>query len=231
MAKQTINIGSAANDGSGDPLRSAFDKINDNFTEVYTELGGASLSNISITGNTIGSDDTNGNIILSPNGTGDVVIATAKSLQLTDHTDNAILKTDATGNLTASAVTENGTFLTYGDIVVNPTTSTIQTTANDITLTPGGGEVVVTGHVLSDTTNTKDLGSTINVWRGIFGTKLTATGDRINITTVHTPETAKGVDGDVIGDISVDADYIYYCTTTWTDGVADIWKRVAIATW
>lgn len=231
MAKQIINIGSAANDGSGDPLRSAFDKINDNFTEVYTELGGTSLSNISITGNTIGTDDTNGNIILSPNGTGDVVIATAKSLQLTDHTDNAILKTDATGNLTASALTEDGTILTYGDIVVNPTTSTIQTTANDITLTPAGGEVVVTGHILSDTTNTKDLGSTVNVWRAIFGTKLTATGDRINITTVHTPATANGASGDLIGDIAVDADYIYYCTATWTDGVAAIWKRVAIATW
>jgi len=231
MAKQIINIGSAANDGSGDPLRSAFDKINDNFNEVYTELGGTTLSNISITNNTIGSDDTNGNIILSPNGTGDVVIASAKSLQLTDHTDNAILKTDASGNLIASALTENGTFITYGDIVVNPTTSTIQTTTNDITLTPGGGEVVVTGHVLSDTTNTKNLGSTTNVWAGVFATKLTATGDRINITTVNTPTNAKGVTGDLIGDISVDADYIYYCTTTWTDGVADIWKRVAIATW
>lgn len=35
MAKQTINIGSAANDGTGDPLRDAFDKTNDNFTELY----------------------------------------------------------------------------------------------------------------------------------------------------------------------------------------------------
>jgi hypothetical protein len=35
MAKQTINIGSTANDGTGDPLRSAFIKVNDNFTEVY----------------------------------------------------------------------------------------------------------------------------------------------------------------------------------------------------
>ena len=35
MAQQTINIGSAANDGTGDPLRTAFDKINDNFTEIY----------------------------------------------------------------------------------------------------------------------------------------------------------------------------------------------------
>ncbi len=35
MAKQTINIGSVANDGTGDPLRSAFDKVNDNFDELY----------------------------------------------------------------------------------------------------------------------------------------------------------------------------------------------------
>jgi hypothetical protein len=35
MAKQTINIGSNANDGTGDPLRTAFNKINDNFTELY----------------------------------------------------------------------------------------------------------------------------------------------------------------------------------------------------
>ena len=35
MAKQSIGIGSSANDGTGDPLRTAFDKINDNFTELY----------------------------------------------------------------------------------------------------------------------------------------------------------------------------------------------------
>lgn len=35
MAKQVINIGTVANDGTGDPLRDAFDKANDNFTELY----------------------------------------------------------------------------------------------------------------------------------------------------------------------------------------------------
>lgn len=44
MAQQTINIGSAANDGTGDPLRDAFDKANDNFTELYTGLGGAGVA-------------------------------------------------------------------------------------------------------------------------------------------------------------------------------------------
>lgn len=35
MAKQVIGIGSTANDGTGDTLRDAFDKVNDNFNEVY----------------------------------------------------------------------------------------------------------------------------------------------------------------------------------------------------
>ena len=35
MAKQTINIGTVAGDGTGDGLRTALDKVNDNFTELY----------------------------------------------------------------------------------------------------------------------------------------------------------------------------------------------------
>jgi hypothetical protein len=35
MAKQTINVGASANDGTGDNLRSAGQKINANFTELY----------------------------------------------------------------------------------------------------------------------------------------------------------------------------------------------------
>ena len=40
MAKQTINIGTSANDGTGDPLRTAMSKTNDNFTELYNGAGG-----------------------------------------------------------------------------------------------------------------------------------------------------------------------------------------------
>lgn len=35
MAKQTINIGTTANDGTGDTIRASFDICNDNFTELY----------------------------------------------------------------------------------------------------------------------------------------------------------------------------------------------------
>lgn len=37
MTQQTINVGATANDGTGDPLRTAFTKINANFTELYSE--------------------------------------------------------------------------------------------------------------------------------------------------------------------------------------------------
>jgi hypothetical protein len=39
MAKQLVNIGSAPNDGTGDPLRQAMDKINDNVNEIYSAVG------------------------------------------------------------------------------------------------------------------------------------------------------------------------------------------------
>lgn len=50
MPQQVINIGSSPNDGTGDPLRTAFDKCNDNFTELYSGGGGGSggVSSVSV---------------------------------------------------------------------------------------------------------------------------------------------------------------------------------------
>ena len=42
MAKQALNLGTAANDNTGDTLRAGGDKINDNFTELYTAIGNGS---------------------------------------------------------------------------------------------------------------------------------------------------------------------------------------------
>jgi hypothetical protein len=38
MSRQSINIGQSANDRNGDPLRTAFNKINANFIELYGNL-------------------------------------------------------------------------------------------------------------------------------------------------------------------------------------------------
>jgi len=74
MAQQTINLGTSANDGTGDNLRSAMDKTNDNFTELY---GANSVSsNIAMSGQTISSYNTNGDIVLAPDGTGTIRTAT-----------------------------------------------------------------------------------------------------------------------------------------------------------
>ena len=39
MAYQSIGLGAAADDGTGDSLRIGADKVNDNFVELYTLLG------------------------------------------------------------------------------------------------------------------------------------------------------------------------------------------------
>ena len=48
MTIQTINLGNYANDGTGDDLRTAFTKVNNNFNYIANEgavLGGTNLGN------------------------------------------------------------------------------------------------------------------------------------------------------------------------------------------
>ena len=71
MAQLIIDTGTAANDGTGDPLRTAFTETNTNFTAIYT--AGPVDSNVRITDNTILTLNTNGNLVLAPNGVGKVV--------------------------------------------------------------------------------------------------------------------------------------------------------------
>ena len=56
MTKKIINIGASPNDGTGDPLRNAFEKSNDNFNELYLALGDAN--------NPVDLFDINGNLDL-----------------------------------------------------------------------------------------------------------------------------------------------------------------------
>ncbi len=61
MAKQNINVGTTANDKKGDSLRAAFQKVNANFTELYTALGldsgGLNLGAFTFTGSTLSTSD------------------------------------------------------------------------------------------------------------------------------------------------------------------------------
>ena len=49
MAKQTINIGTVANDGTGDPIRTSFEKVNENFDEVYNFTGWQQITDTTYT--------------------------------------------------------------------------------------------------------------------------------------------------------------------------------------
>jgi len=96
MAKQTINIGSNANDGTGDPLRTAFNKINENFAELYgddssadtftspqittpTITGTATIDNLIFNDSEI-STSSNANLNLNPGGTGTVELQAATNI-------------------------------------------------------------------------------------------------------------------------------------------------------
>ncbi len=127
MAKQTINIGSSANDGTGDPLRTAFDKINDNFDELY----GTSLTErVSLdTSPQLGGDldvvthsivsTTNRDIVLAPHGTGAVKDSSLKfsgtSISSDDSTQvqiNEGLNVSGATSLSTSLALATGTTVT-----------------------------------------------------------------------------------------------------------------------
>ena len=125
MANQTLGIGNAANDGAGDTLRVAADKINDNFLEIYTLIGDASSlsTGISATASVITLSTPT---IVTPNITGTAVMA---DLDISGDVD-------IDGTLEADAITINGTTLseTISDTVgamVSSNTETGITVAYD----------------------------------------------------------------------------------------------------
>ena len=130
MPKQTINIGSNANDGTGDPLRTAFNKINDNFAELYgddssadtftspqittpTITGTATIDNLIFNDSQI-STSSNANLELNPGGTGTIELQAATNVTgALDVTGAATLDTSLT--LAAGAtITEFATSTSLG---------------------------------------------------------------------------------------------------------------------
>jgi len=88
MAKQTINIGTSANSGTGDPLRSAFTKTNANFTELYTAVE-------SIPSDVSDLTDTEG-LLGGGSGSGDTLTNSTQTFSLNE-TGNVVLSGDTGG--------------------------------------------------------------------------------------------------------------------------------------
>ena len=116
MAKQSINLGSSANDGGGTTLRAGGDIVNDNFNELYTALGNGTALQISLG---------------SPS-TGDVL------------TYNGSIFTTATPS-TLSNIVEDTTPQLGGNLDVNAK-QIISASNNNIVIAPNGsGSIVLDG--------------------------------------------------------------------------------------
>ena len=189
MSKQTINVGTNQDDGTGDSLRAAFVKVNDNFTEVYNELGGVALSNIKMTGSTITTDTSNSGIIIDPQGSGTITLTGNTTLTGTLDVSGALSPASlavtagatvggdlgVTGTLTAatftpSSITVSGVSNLNGDVNLG------DTTADTVTITGRFDSSLV-----PSVTETNDIGSLTLRWRDIFaqdidGTSLTTSG-------------------------------------------------------
>ena len=153
MAKQNINVGTAANDKKGDSLRAAFVKVNANFTELYTELGLVVDANLNLgafefTGSVMTTTDSSAIVIdqattITSNLSvgGDIVPQTAlggdlgsstlpwRSLYVSNNTiyiGGTAVGLDASGNLTVSGSRVGTT--SYNDLTGTPTLTTVATT-------------------------------------------------------------------------------------------------------
>jgi hypothetical protein len=181
MAQQTIGIGSSANDGTGDPLRTAFTKINTNFTELYgdtaeandilddttPQLGG----NLDINGFNITSARSNENIRIIPNGSGTVEL---------EGTTNVTGSLTATGNIFANGNINLGdgagdqtkvTGVFEADqLQIDGTTLTSTVTNGDVTITGNAtGGVSIENLTFNDNTITSPSNSNISIQPGGTG--------------------------------------------------------------
>ena len=116
MAKQTINLGTGELTGDGESIRSAFDKVNDNFDEIYARDLNTDAQTLSVDGNTI-----------SITGGNSITIAPAVSLD---------------GDVTGSVFGDDSTLLVDGinnKIVGAVDTASLRTSDNNIALGNSAG--------------------------------------------------------------------------------------------
>ena len=174
MAYQSLGLGSSANDGTGDDLRTGGDKINDNFVEIYTKLGnGSTLTSDTVTLNT-GTQTLTNKTLTAPTING-VVGGTATSQTITILTtagitgtggalevtpDNHILEIrgDGTNNGTVGQIQLNCSNNSHGQkIVAQPHSASV---TNTMTL-PAGADSTLVSRVSVDTLTNKTLTSPV----------------------------------------------------------------------
>jgi cytoskeletal protein CcmA (bactofilin family) len=145
--QQIIDYGVTANDGTGDPLRTAFIKTDENFDNIW--LAGPVGSNITISNNVVQVNNTNGDLVLKPNGVGVVktnsnIVPDQSQIRDLGTANNRFRSAYLSGNLDTSGTLIANSILVSGDIelggnvdidgnlTVNGTTLTINVANLDI---------------------------------------------------------------------------------------------------
>jgi len=148
MAKQSINIGSAANDGTGSNLRTGGNIINNNFNEVYSQLGdGTNLQGwIRFLDTASTSYQTNlGSDFKFIGGTG--IDAVISGTQLT-------ISTDATVPTNTSVATFQNKSIDLTDNTITGTTAEFNTALTDNDFATLAGTETITNKTIDLTDNT-----------------------------------------------------------------------------
>ena len=169
MAQITLNVGSNANDGTGQTLRSAMQDVNTMFTELYASPLFA--DGISISGNNISASRTNDDLVLRPSGTGSVLINNLTVDSNINVQDNEITTTQSNSDLVLSASGTGSVVIANADInggnidntVIGGTTAVAGTFT---TLTVNGSMtmdgVTITDNTISANASNSDLELTGN---------------------------------------------------------------------
>jgi hypothetical protein len=172
MAQELINIGVTADDGTGDTIRGAGIKLNNNFTELFATS--YVTSQIDFNGNNISASLSNSDIALSGNGTGIVRFSDLTidhTIRMSDNeirvnTSNAdlVLTASGTGLVKIDNVDING-----GDIDGTPIGSSTPAAATFTTLSYDNSPLVIDGVTVADNT-IKANASNANLELGANGT-------------------------------------------------------------
>ncbi len=154
MSQLILNVGSNANDGTGDTLRDAMIKVNDNFTEVYGSAG-FDLTTIQVTGNEIRATRTNDDIVFEPAGAGAVVFPALRingnNIEGTRSNDDINLIPSGTGSVVFGAIKISGTSFSSDDstainindnLIVDGTLTVSGTTTFSGTISAGSGTTI-----------------------------------------------------------------------------------------
>ena len=180
-AKQVINIGTTANDGTGSTLREAMDICNDNFTELYTDDAG-DVGSITATA-PIARDSATGAVTISLNDGGIVTDKIADDAVTADKLANSI-------NTEIAANTAKVTNATHTGEVTGATALTISSDVVDADNLKVTGNGSAGQALLSDGDGTFSWGSAGNTYTAGNGITLNTLefdldADLTTVTSIH----------------------------------------------